>query len=80
MLTINGRRFARTDAPITHPLPRHPMSNSWVVTRRDTGTVVGEFYDARIVERFNPEKALVETAHAYLCRINAALKAKQATS
>ncbi len=50
-------------------LERH--CGSWVVSRKDTGAVVGEFYDRRIVERFNPDKVTVETALKYLCRINA---------
>lgn len=46
------------------------LSNSWVVTRRDTGAVVGEFYDARVVAKFNPERVTIETAHEYLSRIS----------
>ena len=49
--------------------------NSWIVTRRDTGAVVGEFYDARIVARFNPERVIIETAADYLVRLNATLAA-----
>jgi hypothetical protein len=42
---------------------------SWVVSRLD-GEVVGEFFDRRIVERFDPKKVIIETAMQYLGRIN----------
>lgn len=43
---------------------------SWIITRRSTGEVIGEFYDYRNVARFNPEKVLIETALEHLQRIN----------
>jgi hypothetical protein len=49
--------------------------NSWVVTRKSTGEVVGEFYDWRNVAIFDPDKALIETAADYLDRINEEIKA-----
>lgn len=52
-----------------HPLDQH--SGSWIVTRKSTGEVIGEFYDRKNVERFDPEKCLIETAMKYLGRINA---------
>ena len=44
--------------------------NSWIISRRDTGAVVGEFYDWRNVALFNPETALIETAAGSLARVN----------
>jgi hypothetical protein len=46
-----------------------PHCASWIVSRKD-GTLIGEFFDRRIVERFNPETCTVETAAQYLARIN----------
>jgi hypothetical protein len=51
-------------------LPRDRWSSSWIVTRRETGEVLGEFFSASLVEKFNPERVTIETAHQYLCRIN----------
>lgn len=55
-------------------LPAHipPLgrSNSWVVTRKGDGGMVGEFFDASVVARLDPAKCLIETAHDYLCRVN----------
>lgn len=53
---------------------------SWIVTRR-TGEVIGEFFDRRNVERFNPATCLIETAAQYLGRVNAEIRAadKQGT-
>lgn len=50
-------------------------SNSWIITRKATGEVIGEFFDKRTVNKFNPEKCLIETAHEYLCRLNSEIKA-----
>ena len=47
---------------------------SWVVTRKATGEVIGEFFDASSVAKFNPEKVVIETFHQYLCRINRQIK------
>lgn len=43
---------------------------SWVVTRRSTGEVIGEFFVRANVGRFDPEKVLIETAVQYLARVN----------
>ena len=49
---------------------------SWIVTRKETGQVIGEFFcTAAMAARFNPDKVLVESAGEYLGRINAAIKA-----
>ena len=56
------------------PLERH--CGSWVVTVRDTGEVVGEFFDRRNVERFNPAKVVIETAYQYLVRLNKTIREK----
>jgi hypothetical protein len=52
------------------------MNGSWIITRRATGEVIGEFFDARSVAQFDPEKCLIETAQEYLKRLNAGLSAK----
>ena len=51
-----------------------PHSGSWVVSRKDTGAVVGEFFERKNVEKFNPEKVIIENAYQYLCRINEEIK------
>lgn len=51
-----------------------PHCGSWVITRRATEEVIGEFYDRKLVERFNPATCLVETASQYLGRINAVIQ------
>jgi hypothetical protein len=47
---------------------------SWIVTRKATGEVIGEFFTRRAVDRFNPDRCLIETAHEYLARLNRAIK------
>lgn len=49
--------------------------NSWVITRKSTGEVIGEFYNWKNVLKFDPSKCLIETATNYLCRINKEIKA-----
>lgn len=49
------------------PLEHH--CNSWVVTRKATGEVIGEFYNRRNVERFNPDKVTIQTATQYLASL-----------
>lgn len=44
--------------------------NSWIVIRKATGEVIGEFYDRRNVERFNPDKVTIQTAAQYLAALN----------
>ena len=44
---------------------------SWILTRKETGEVIGEFDSRKDVARFDPSKVLVETAGEYLGRINA---------
>lgn len=46
------------------------FSGSWIVTRKNDGSVVGEFYERDNVEKFNPDTCQVETAYQYHCRIN----------
>ena len=67
----------RTDIP-----PLEPWCGSWVVTRRATGAVVGEFFtrDRALVEQFNPATTCVETAQQYLARINRAIKERPMAS
>lgn len=47
-----------------------PYCGSWVVSRIESGEVVGEFYDRWIVEMIDPERFFVETAAQYLVRLN----------
>ena len=49
-------------------------TNSWIITKKETGELIGEFYNWALVERFNPAKVLVETAYEYLTRINKQIK------
>ena len=49
-------------------------SKSWVVTRRSTGEVIGEFFDYQNVRKFDPKKVIIETARQYLYRINDKIK------
>lgn len=52
-------------------IPRlEPHCGSWIVTRRDTGDVIGEYFNRLSVERFDLSKCRVETAAQYLGRIN----------
>lgn len=60
---------------MTHIPPLNHWCNSWIVTRRDNGEVVGEFYNRATVERFDPAKVIVENASDYLCRLNASIAA-----
>lgn len=50
------------------PLP--PGCGSWIVSRKDTGEVVGEFFSARTVGRIDQTRFNVESALDYLARIN----------
>ena len=51
-----------------------PYCSSWTVTRKADGEVIGEFFDRRNVELFNPEKVIIETTAQYLARINRDLR------
>lgn len=54
---------------MTHIPPLEHHCNSWVVTRKATGEVIGEFYNRRNVEKFNPEKVTIQTAAQYLASL-----------
>ena len=57
------------------PIPElEPHCGSWVVTRRDTGEVIGEFFHRPNVEKCNPDRVTIETALQYLVRINRGIK------
>lgn len=58
-------------------IPTDQFSNSWIMTRKATGEVIGEFYNINNVKKFNPEKVLIETAYTYLCRISKEIKEKK---
>ena len=47
---------------------------SWVVTDKATGKAVAELFTASAVARVNRERYSVETAVAYLARLNAAIR------
>ncbi len=49
-------------------LPHH--CNSWVVTRKADGEVIGEFFNRNNIERFNPEKVLIQTTDVYLAGLS----------
>lgn len=52
-------------------IPKLPHGcNSWVVTRKADGRVIGEFYNRKNIERFNPEKVLIQTTAEYLANLN----------
>lgn len=55
---------------MSHIPPLEHYCNSWVVTRKTTGEVIGEFYDRRNVECFNPEKVTIQTAAQYMAALN----------
>ena len=46
------------------------LSGSWIVTRKSDGQVIGEFFNRSNVDKFNPDKVLIETSRDYLERIN----------
>lgn len=54
-----------------------PYEGSWIVSRRDTGEVVGEFFSRQQVEMFNPTRVVIEGAGRYLARLNSEIKAAQ---
>ena len=41
---------------------------SWIVSRKETGEVIGEFFNAASLFRFNPEKVIIETSYQHLVR------------
>ena len=51
-----------------------PYEGSWVVTRKADNSVIGEFFDAASVAKFNPDTCRVETIHTYLARVNADIR------
>lgn len=65
----------KADVPMIPNL--EPHCGSWIVTRRATGEVIGEFYERSSVERFNPETCLIETAAQHLSRLSSAMGAKR---
>ncbi|WP_186107301.1 hypothetical protein [Burkholderia gladioli] len=58
-----------------HIPPLEPHCGSWTVSRKSDGEVIGEFFERRNVEMFNPEKVLIETTLQYLVRINRTARA-----
>lgn len=45
-----------------------PHCGSWIVSRKN-GEVIGEFYERKNVEKFNPATCVIETAQQYLARL-----------
>jgi hypothetical protein len=50
--------------------PLDGRCNSWILTDKRDGKVIGEFYKRSSVEKFNPDVVLIETAADYLARFN----------
>ena len=50
-----------------------PNEGSWIVYRKDTGKIVGEFFkaDRHIVERFRNDRVRVVTITQHLSSLNA---------
>ena len=71
-MTEPTKRSARR-TPMTIP-PLAPHEKSWVVSRLATDEVLGEFFDRRLVEHFNPKTCRVETIGQYLARFNRQIK------
>jgi hypothetical protein len=56
---------------MTNTIPElNHFSGSWIVTRIEDGSIIGEFYERSNVEKFNLNTCRIETAYQYLCRIN----------
>ena len=54
-----------------------PHCGSWIITRKDDGEVIGEFYDRKNAEAlFDTGKVVIETAAQYLGRINREIQKK----
>lgn len=51
------------------------LTNSWIVSDRATGKGVCELTSPALVARVNLARYQVETAHAYLARLNRDLRA-----
>ena len=49
--------------------------NAWVITRKSDRVAVLETHQRSVADKVNREAYLVETAHDYLCRLNAEIKA-----
>lgn len=57
--------------------PLEPHCGSWIITRRASGEVIGEFSERSNVEKFNPETCLIETAAQYLGRLNSEIASQR---
>lgn len=55
-----------------HIPPLDGTCNSWILTDKRDGKVIGEFWNKNTVARFNPEVVLIETASEYLAKFNIA--------
>lgn len=81
VLDEQNRRNGSTHVVRVEPEPRipalEPHCGSWIVVRRATGEVVGEFFDKASVERFDPAVCEVRTAQQHLAAVNRALKTKK---
>lgn len=44
--------------------------NSWIVTRKSDGKIIGEFWVRKSVELFNPDLVIIKTAAQHLADIN----------
>lgn len=69
------------DTPATHSVPAlEPHCGSWIVSRIKDDSVVGEFFNATTVSRFNPATCRIETAAQYLGRINRLIAAQRTST
>lgn len=55
---------------MTHIPDLEPHCGSWVVIRKSDGVVIGEFFNRKNVEKFDPEKVTVMTTAQYLGSLN----------
>lgn len=77
---VEGLRTLAAAGAITGfpPIPSlEPHCGSWIVVRRATGEVVGEFFERASVERFDPAVCEVRTAQQHLAAVNRALQTQK---
>lgn len=47
---------------------------SWIVIRKNNNEIIGEFFDRKNLEKFNPEKAIIKTSYQHLVDVNKTIK------
>jgi hypothetical protein len=53
---------------------------SWIITSKETGLAVFETFEKKTADAVNRAKYNVETAHDYLCRLNAQILSRGAAA